>query len=299
MFCPKCGTNVTDGVKYCPNCGAPMNNGLPVNGMYGFSVPTDGALGTGTQTGSTQGFSAPINSASGYNSPGYGVSGYSAPPSMYGTPGYSTPPAMSGYPTNYAAPNPYGYVQGKEMNARQIVCLIFALISTIFVALSVFMPILQVQVIWEDVEVSTWSIVVLLVEIFKYMGTLKNFDLFGISIEMDPFIFVLMIIMVISVLICGLFCIISACKAPIRLMLGKERWYVAIPMQTATGLGIAHVLIYIGFWGVVMLKNWLATVAEGAFGIADILNISITPWGWIVIVVAIVNSAVFIKGYRD
>lgn len=338
MVCINCGANIIDGVKFCPQCGTAMNNsgnGTQASKMYGFSVPTEAELGgeapvnsepgygappmnseTGYSTppmNSAPGYSAPppMNSAPGYSAPppmssapGYSAPppmnsapGYSAPAPMYGTPGYSAPPVMNGYPMNYAPVGAYpGYASSGPMNAKQIVCLVFAVISTIYLGLSIILPVISIG--WGG-ELSTGALLIGFVNFFGDLGGENSIYLLRNAFEEEPIAMLLFLGISVAVIICSILCAVSACKALLRLIMGKERWNVASSMFSATSLAMSHIILYIICWGLYMFGNAIESGKGALFTIGDIVEISITPWGWALFVVAILNQSVFVKGYRD
>lgn len=300
MFCSNCKINVADGVKFCPNCGTAMNN-AQASGMYGFSVPTDSALGGDVPENNASGYNAAplMNSTPGYSAapPMNSAPGYSAPAPMYGAPGYSAPPVMNGYPMNYAPVGAYpGYASSGPMNAKQIVCLVFAVISTIYLGLSIILPVISIG--WGG-ELSTGALLIGFVNFFGDLGGENSIYLLGNAFEEAPIAILLFLGISVAVIICSILCAVSACKALLRLIMGKERWNVASSMFSATSLAMSHIILYIICWGLYMFGNAIESGNGALFTIGDIVEISITPWGWALFVVAILNQSVFVKGYRD
>ena len=288
----------------------------PMNSAPGYSAPASmsSAPGYGTPPpmNSAPGYSAPppMNSAPGYSAPppmssapGYSAPppmnsapGYSAPAPMYGAPGYSAPPVMNGYPMNYVPTGMYTGVSNGPMNARQIVCLVFAVISTIYLGLSIILPVISIG--WGG-DLSTGALLMGFVNFFGDMGGENSIYLLGNAFEEAPIAILLFLGISVAVIICSILCAVSACKALLRLIMGKERWNVAIPMFSATSLAMAHIILYIICWGLYMFGNAIESGNGALFTIGDIVEISITPWGWALFVVAILNQSVFVKGYRD
>lgn len=177
---------------------------------------------------------------------------------------------MDAYERSQMNGMPVGHV---NMDVR-LVWIIMAVISTVVVGLAGILPTMQIGEDWFGEKLNTF-------DMFNYARELQEYS--------DEGALTMLVLVMGIALLCYIASVIYGFIAILNFLTGRTDGYITDPMSKAMGFGMSHLIIPM------LLGFFVNKVAEDAFGGYEFF--SPTALCWVILVVAFINTYVFIRGY--